>query len=162
MQFEFVHFENERGWESTFWTEGIDDTDAAVVLPVVEVFGVESVAAKLQGGGDHGGIPVADFEARLDFKSLLGKLNGGFDQRVRGHDADHVGDFFAGEAEMRFAKRDIHKLLENLHGKAELGFHHEPLGDLAIGAICWSPGNHVDKDVCVEEDHYSHFPSWRS
>jgi hypothetical protein len=157
----FVRFEKERG-ESTLWTEGIDDTDAAVVMPVVEVLGVESVAAELQGGGDHGGIPVADVEASLDLKGLLGKLNGGFDQRLSGHDADHVCDFFAGEAEMRFAERDIHKILENLHGKAELGFHNQPLGNLVIGAIRRCPRNHVDKYICIEEDHYSRFPSWRS
>lgn len=44
----------------------IDDTDTRVGLAVVEVFGIDGVAAELEGGGEDRGIPIGKPVALLD------------------------------------------------------------------------------------------------
>ena len=46
--------------------EGIDDAKTIIVLPGIQVFGVDGVAGEGSGGGEDGGVPVGDLEALGD------------------------------------------------------------------------------------------------
>ena len=54
--------------------EGIDDAETIIVLPGVQVFGVDGVAGEGSGGGEDGGVPVGDLEALGDGEGGVEKI----------------------------------------------------------------------------------------
>ena len=142
--------------------KGIDNADAAVVLPVIEVFGVEGVAAQLQSGCENGGIPVFNLKPLLQGKCLkdlgfrrhgTGKLEEKF---CRGYDG--VWRL----PQPGFVQAGIDELLNDLTGESEVARGDKPGGSRPLFGIIWSMGDGIDEDVGIVKDAHAHLPSCRS
>ena len=83
--------------------EGIDDLDRVVGLAVIQILGIEGLAAELLGGRENGCVIEAELVSLRQVECPQYEAGGRGEHRiVRGQFLEHRSDFIKGDAEAFF------------------------------------------------------------
>ncbi len=141
-----------RGW--SIQSEGVDDTNPAVVLLRAHVLGVDGVAAKRPGRGEYGRIPIRKTEAAAHRNGIPEHSERyGLDPHLQYRLEEPHGVIVRESTGSGGAGRLVVELLENLHRDGEIRLRQELPRATTLDLLLGEDARRVEQHVRVDETH---------